>query len=61
MFLRERVLDEIYMTVAPLVLGGKDAPSPVDGAAFPPENAPRLRLVSAEPIGDEVYLHYRVV
>ena len=61
MFLREGRLDEMFITVAPLVLGGGGAPSPVDGIAFLPETAPRLSLVSAEAVGDEVFLHYRVL
>jgi len=53
-------IDEIWLTVCPLLLGGADAPSPVDGLGFPADLAPRLALVSSEAIAHEVFLHYRV-
>jgi riboflavin biosynthesis pyrimidine reductase len=38
---------------------GGDAPSLADGAGFDFAELRRLRLVAAEPVGDEVFLHYR--
>ena len=57
---RCRLVDEIYITVCPLVLGGKDAPTPVDGTGFLADQSPRLELLSTRVVGDEVFLHYRV-
>ena len=51
-------IDEMYLTLCPLVVGG-DAPSLLDGAGFDFAELRRLRLVAAEPVGDEVFLHYR--
>ncbi|MBD1911956.1 RibD family protein [Leptolyngbya sp. PL-A3] len=53
-------IDELWLTVCPLLLGGTQAPSPVDGAGFPAALAPRLELISSEAIGQEVFLHYRL-
>jgi len=53
-------IDEVWLTVCPLLLGGATAPSPVDGAGFPADLAPRLELLSSEAIGHEVFLHYRL-
>ncbi|MEM9161450.1 MAG: RibD family protein [Cyanobacteria bacterium P01_F01_bin.4] len=52
-------IDELYLTLCPLLLGGKMAPTPIDGAGFLATQAPRLQLVSVDRRGDEVFLHYR--
>lgn len=53
------LLDDFWLTVCPLLLGGSDAPTPVAGQGFLQAEAPHLELISAEPVGGEVYLHYR--
>jgi len=59
-------IDELHLTVCPLVLGGAGAPTPVDGAGFRNAEAgqigaaPSLELLGVRPIADEVFLHYRV-
>ena len=59
-FLAADAIDEMYLTLCPLVVGG-DAPSLVDGAGFDFADLRRMRLVAAEPAGDEVFLHYAAV
>jgi 5-amino-6-(5-phosphoribosylamino)uracil reductase len=54
------LIDELHLTLCPLLLGGKEAPSPVEGAGFSQEDAPKLELVSCQQIGQELFLHYRV-
>ena len=54
-------IDEIWLTVCPLILGGNNAPTPVDGVGFPSNLAPRLELLEVKPVGDEVFLHYRLI
>lgn len=53
------LVEELHLTVCPLLLGGQQAPTPMDGSGLPAAIAPRLRLLSAEARGDEVFLHYR--
>ncbi len=55
------LVQEFWLTVCPLVLGGAAAPTPVDGLGVLAEVAPRLRLRSLEQRGDEVFLHYGVL
>jgi 5-amino-6-(5-phosphoribosylamino)uracil reductase len=57
--LRHGLIDEVYLTLCPLLIGGATAPTPVDGEGFLAELAPRLTLVSCQPMADEVFLHYR--
>ena len=54
------LIDEIWLTVCPLLLGGTNAPTPVAGTGFPENLAPRLELLSAQTEGQEVFLHYRL-
>jgi 5-amino-6-(5-phosphoribosylamino)uracil reductase len=53
-------IDDLWLTLCPLLLGGKDAPTPVDGIGLPTNLAPRLQLCSLKTIEDEVFLHYKV-
>lgn len=53
------LIDELWLTVCPLILGGATAPTPVEGEGFCPALAPRLELLSVQAIEQEVFLHYR--
>ncbi|OUC12959.1 MAG: riboflavin deaminase [Alkalinema sp. CACIAM 70d] len=55
------LVDELWLTVCPLILGGTTAPSPVAGDGFLAQQAPRLELLAVQPVGQEVFLHYRVI
>ena len=59
-FLAADAIDEMYLTLCPLVVGGP-APSLADGPGFDLVDLRRMRLVSAEPEGDEVFLHYEAI
>ncbi len=56
--LAHHLIDDLYITVCPLIIGGTAAPTPVDGLGFTLPNTPRLKLKSARTEGDEVFLHY---
>jgi len=58
--LEANLLDELWLTVCPLLLGGVAAPTPVDGKGIVAALAPRLQLLEVKTIDDEVFLHYRV-
>ena len=55
------VVDEFWLTVCPLILGGADTPTPVEGDGFLSNLAPRLQLLSVKTIDQEVFLHYSVL
>lgn len=52
-------IDEFWLTVCPIILGGATAPTPVAGEGFFAKVAPRLELLSVKTIDQEVFLHYR--
>ena len=58
--LSENLIDELYLTICPLLIGGKTAPTPVGGLGFTLPRTPQLRLQSSHVKGDEVFLHYKV-
>jgi 5-amino-6-(5-phosphoribosylamino)uracil reductase len=54
------LVDELWLTVCPLILGGVNAPSAIGGMGFLADVAPRLQLLELNRVEDEVFLHYRV-
>ncbi|MEG4216826.1 dihydrofolate reductase family protein [Microcoleus sp. Pol14C6] len=54
------LVDELWLTVCPLILGGADAPTAVEGEGFLADVAPKLELLALKQVGQEVFLHYRV-
>ncbi|MCI0452636.1 MAG: dihydrofolate reductase family protein [Candidatus Latescibacteria bacterium] len=59
-FAEAGLVGEVYVTVTPRLIGGKNAPSLLDGEGFLWKDHVRLRLVSARRAGEEVFLRYRV-
>ncbi len=55
------LIDEIWLTVCPVILGGETAPSPVDGQGFLSTAAPRLELLAVQTVGQEVFLNYKII
>jgi 2,5-diamino-6-(ribosylamino)-4(3H)-pyrimidinone 5'-phosphate reductase len=60
-FFNAGLVDEYRIFVGSMVLGGRTAPSPVDGEGFENEGCVRLQLMSTEALGDGVLLCYEVV
>lgn len=53
-------IDELSLTLCPVLLGGATAPTPVEGNGFPQDLAPRLTLLDLQQGEYELFLHYRV-
>ena len=54
------LIDELWLTICPVIFGGKTAPTPVEGTGFLASAAKKLELLHVENTGGEVFLHYRV-
>ncbi len=54
------LIDELHLTVCPLLLGGGERPTPVGGPGFMVNAAPRLKLLNLQQIDQELFLHYQV-
>ena len=57
-FVRENLIDEYHVTLTPKLVGGREAPTLVDGDGFEPRDILNLRLKSCRKVGDELYLVY---
>jgi 2,5-diamino-6-(ribosylamino)-4(3H)-pyrimidinone 5'-phosphate reductase len=60
-FVRDGLLDELYVTVAPVLLGGRDAPTLLEGNGLAMDARTRLRLVEVSRLGEEIFCRYSVV
>ena len=54
------LVDEFFVTVSPVLLGGSEAPTLLEGAGWPMRAQRRLRLLALEREGDELYCRYAV-
>jgi 5-amino-6-(5-phosphoribosylamino)uracil reductase len=54
------LIDEFWLTICPLILGGATAPTPVEGQGFLSQLSLRLNLLEVSTIEQEVFLHYQV-
>lgn len=64
--LRARLIDEVFTTTSPIVIGNRQPPDPprpalVEGVAFGPDDPPRLRLLSLRRHGDYLFQRARLI
>lgn len=52
------LVDELYVTIAPVLLGGREAPTLLEGAGWPVSLRRRVRLVTVEQHDDELFCRY---
>jgi len=60
-FVRDGLIDELYVTVAPALLGGRNAPTPCEGEGLAMDDRRRLKLVSADVVDGEIFCRYAVM
>jgi len=60
-FVRDDLVDELYVTIAPALLGGRDAPTLCEGEGLKMAEQRRLRLVQADVRDGEIFCHYAVL
>lgn len=54
------LIDELWLTICPLILGGSNAPTPVGGIGLPQSQGRKLSLLEVKQLNEEVFLHYLV-
>ena len=54
------LIDELWLTICPVILGGVNSPTPVEGIGFLSKQVKKLELLSVETIEQEIFLHYRL-
>lgn len=60
-FLVADLFDELNITVAPALLGGRTAPTIIGGEGLPMAQQRRLQLLEARVVDNEVFCRYRMV
>jgi len=60
-FVRDDLLDELFVTIAPALLGGAAAPTLLEGAGLSMDRLRRLRLCEVQREGDELFCRYEVI
>lgn len=62
-FLKENLIDEIFLTIAPRIFGSRTGSTLtlVEGYLFPKKAIKKLSLLSVKSLGSELYLRYKVV
>ncbi|MDJ0657906.1 MAG: RibD family protein [Crocosphaera sp.] len=59
--LEQNLIDDLWLTICPYILGGKAAPTPVEGFGFLSSEAKKLQLLNLEQKEQEIFLHYKVL
>ena len=60
-FIVSGLVDELYVTVAAVLLGGRNAPTLLEGDGYAMDARVRLKLLSVDRHGDELYCRYEVL
>jgi len=55
---KENLIDDLYLTLCPFIVGGSQSATLSDGSGFSSKNLKRFNLVKEDRLGDELYLHY---
>ena len=58
--LAQNLIDELWLTICPVLFGGKTAPTPVGGIGWLQSQAKQLQLLEVQQIEQELFLHYRL-
>lgn len=59
-FAEQALVDELWLTLCPILLGGTTAPSLMAGAGFWEAQGLRLELLDLRVVASEIFIHYRV-
>ena len=51
-------IDELWLTVCPVIFGGNSAPTPIGGKGWLQSASKKLRLLEVKQIEQELFLHY---
>jgi len=60
-FVRAGLVDAVHVTVTPVLLGGRDAPTFLEGNGFAMDERRHLRLADVRRVGDELFLRWQIV
>jgi 2,5-diamino-6-(ribosylamino)-4(3H)-pyrimidinone 5'-phosphate reductase len=60
-FLKNKVVDDIYIYIGPCIIGGKDTPTVADGEGVSSGAKIELKMIEMKQVGSGVLIHYQLV
>jgi 2,5-diamino-6-(ribosylamino)-4(3H)-pyrimidinone 5'-phosphate reductase len=61
-FLNQKLVDEMFVYVGPIIIGGKDTPTLADGKGiFDEEEKIHLDFVDMMRLGEGILIHYKMI
>jgi 2,5-diamino-6-(ribosylamino)-4(3H)-pyrimidinone 5'-phosphate reductase len=58
-FLKNKVVDDLYIFIGPCIIGGKETPTVADGGGITAEDALPLKIIEVKRVGSGVLIHYQ--
>jgi 5-amino-6-(5-phosphoribosylamino)uracil reductase len=58
--LAEDLIDDLWLTICPVIFGGKNSPTPVGGMGLLQSQGKKLQLLEVKQLEQELFVHYRV-
>jgi len=58
--LSANLIDELWLTICPIIFGGIDAPTPIAGKGLTQLEGKRLKLIQVKQLEQEIFLNYQV-
>ena len=59
-FLKQKLVDELFVYIGPCIIGGKDTPTMAEGLGVKNEDEViTLKIISVERLGHGIFIHYR--
>ena len=61
-FIKNGLVDDLYVYVAPIVVGGKNTPTIADGDGVKSlDELKHLKIINVSKLGQGVVIHYRLI
>ncbi|MGL5796226.1 MAG: RibD family protein [Waterburya sp.] len=58
--LAEDLIDNFWLTICPVIFGGKNSPTPVGGIGLEQSQGKKLKLLEVQQLEQEIFVHYQV-
>jgi 5-amino-6-(5-phosphoribosylamino)uracil reductase len=59
--LAKDLIDDLWLTICPVIFGGRNSPTPVGGIGLEQSQAKKLQLLEVQQLEQELFVHYRVI
>ena len=61
-FIKQKIVDDIYVYIGPIIIGGKETPTFADGEGIKKDNDKiNLKLINIKKLGSGILIHYKLI